>query len=109
MATMCGVTFLIALLAAPERGLIAVALRRVRQKWEFSQTMLAIHLLNHEGTDREQDECRVDHLWEHLRWQPEFAEQVIRYAEGHGTVRRQRGILNLTEEGRSIAREAMIR
>ena len=109
MATMCGVVFIIALLAAPDRGLIAVALRRMRQRWEFSQTMLAIHLLNHEGTDAEEDECRVDHLWEHLRWQPDFAEQVIRYAEGHGVVRRQRGILNLTDEGRAIAEKAMVR
>ncbi len=109
MATMCGIIFIIALLAAPNRGLIAVALRRMRQRWEFSQTMLVIHLLNHEGTDREADECRVDHLWEHLRWKPEFAEQVIRYAEDHGTVRRQRGILNLTDEGRDIAESAMVR
>lgn len=109
MATMCGVIFTIALLAAPNRGLISVAYRKMRQRWEFSQTMLAIHLLNHEGTEREADECRVDHLWEHLRWQPEFAERVIRYAEDHGVVRRQRGILNLTEEGRSIAENAMIR
>ncbi len=109
MATMSGVVFILIMLAAPQQGLIAIALRRSRQKWEFSQTMLTIHLLNHEGTDRAHTENRVDHLWEHLRWQPEFAEQVIRYSEGKGMVRRQQGNLLLTAEGRALAQEAMVR
>ena len=49
MATMAGVVFGAAFLLAPERGLVAIARRRARQRWEFAQTMLAIHLLNHEG------------------------------------------------------------
>ena len=97
------------MLCAPQRGLIAIALRRTRQKWEFSQTMLTIHLLNHEGTDEADAENRVDHLWEHLRWQPEFAEQVVRYAEAKGMVRRQQGRLHLTADGRILAQEAMVR
>jgi manganese/zinc/iron transport system permease protein len=44
MATMAGVIFFLVFLSAPERGLISAARRRVRQKWEFAQTMLAIHL-----------------------------------------------------------------
>lgn len=44
MVTMIGLIFGLALLGAPRRGLMALARRRARQKWEFSQTMLAIHL-----------------------------------------------------------------
>ena len=109
MATMSGIVFTIIMLIAPQRGLIAIAWRRYRQKWEFSQTMLTIHLLNHEGTDQADIENRVDHLWEHLRWQPEFAEQVIRYAESKGMVRRQQGRLLLTADGRLLAQDAMVR
>jgi len=47
-------------------------------------------------------------LWEHLRWQPDFAEQVIRYAERKGTVRRLSGRLTLTSEGRTLAQNAML-
>jgi manganese/zinc/iron transport system permease protein len=109
MASMAGLIFGLVFLFAPQRGLVAVALRRSRQRWDFAQTMLAIHLGNHEGTSQAQDENRVDHLWEHLRWQPAFAEQVIRYAERKGTVRRQRGYLFLTEAGRSLVEHAVIR
>lgn len=109
MVTMTGVIFGLAYLLSPQRGLIALARRRTRQKWEFSQTMLAIHLLNHEGTATAKEESRVDHLWEHLRWQPHFAEKVIRYAEHKGIIRRHRGQLRLTNEGRMLAQQRMVR
>jgi manganese/zinc/iron transport system permease protein len=57
MATMAGVYFALVFLLAPERGLIAIARRRGRQRWEFAQTMLAIHLLNHEGLPEAEEEC----------------------------------------------------
>src|SRR5512139_2243406 len=40
MATMAGVIFGIVYLSAPDRGLVAIARRRRRQRWEFAQTML---------------------------------------------------------------------
>jgi manganese/zinc/iron transport system permease protein len=109
MATMAGVIFGLVFLLSPQRGMVALSLRRMRQKWEFAQTMLAIHLFNHEDTEAFPLESRVDHLWEHLRWQPDFAEQVVRYAEGQGTVRRQAGRLSLTDQGRSLAEQAIVR
>jgi manganese/zinc/iron transport system permease protein len=108
MVTVIGLIFGLAFLFSPRQGLAALARQRARQKWEFSQTMLAIHLLHHTGTSRASEENRVDHLWEHLRWQPDFAEQVIRYAERHGTVHRQNDVLLLTDEGRALAQQAMI-
>jgi manganese/zinc/iron transport system permease protein len=107
MATMTGVSFLLVLLFAPNRGLVAVARRRARQRWEFALAMLTIHLLQHE---REPDsvENRVDHLVEHIRWQPDFAEKVVRYAERKGAVRRQGGRLHLTDMGRTLAQQRVV-
>jgi manganese/zinc/iron transport system permease protein len=107
IATMTGVCFLLVLLFAPSRGLVAVAARRVRQRWEFAMAMLTVHLLQHEG-DKASDENRVDHLVEHIRWQPSFAEKVIRYAERKGAVRRQGGRLHLTDTGRVIAQQQVV-
>jgi manganese/zinc/iron transport system permease protein len=108
MATMTGVVFLLVFLFAPERGLLAIARRRRRQRWEFAQTMLAIHLLNHEGSPDEEEECRESHLHEHLRWEPEFARRVIRRAEGSGwIVHAGADQLALTAAGRTGAREAV--
>ena len=107
MATMTGVFFLLVLLFAPERGLVAVARRRARQRWEFALAMLTVHLLQHED-DANTDENRVDHLIEHIRWQPNFAEQVVRYAERKGAVRRQAGRLHLTDTGRVLAQQRVV-
>jgi hypothetical protein len=50
----------------------------------------------------------MDQLWEHFRWQPDFAEKVVRYGERKGILRRQSGRLQLTNEGRTLAQEAMV-
>jgi manganese/zinc/iron transport system permease protein len=108
MATMTGVVFLVVFLLAPERGLLAIARRRGRQRWEFAQTMLAIHLLNHEGSPEAASECREGHLHEHLRWEPDFARRVVRRAEGSGWIARgDADRLALTPAGRTGAREAV--
>jgi manganese/zinc/iron transport system permease protein len=107
MATMTGVAFTLAFLLAPERGLVAAARRRARQRWEFAQTMLAIHLFNHEGRPEAVDESRVEHLDEHLRWRPEFAREVVGRAVRRGLVREDGGALALTERGRGVARSAL--
>ena len=108
MATMSGVLFGLAFLLAPDRGLVALARRRARQRWEFAQTMLAIHLFNHEGRPEAAAESRVEHLDEHLRWQPAFASQVVRQAERRGLVVLHDGTLALTARGRQLAQQAIV-
>jgi manganese/zinc/iron transport system permease protein len=109
MATVTGVVFVIILLFAPACGLIALARRRSRQALEFAQTMLAIHLLQHEGRPEAHEESRVDHLVREIRWEPEFVDKVVRYAERSGAVQRQQDVLTLTDTGRNLARQAMVR
>jgi manganese/zinc/iron transport system permease protein len=108
MATMTGVLFGLTFLMAPERGLIAIARRRALQRWEFAQTALAIHLLNHEGLPEAEEEYRVAHLQEHMRWEPDFATRVLRQAERRGIVFSHGGYLALTDLGRQVARQAIV-
>ncbi len=109
MATATGTCFLCAYLWAPERGLVAVARRRRRQRWEFAETMLAIHLHQHEDRPEAASELREDHLVEHLAWTAAFARDVVQRAERHGTLVRRAGSLELTPPGRKLAREALAR
>jgi manganese/zinc/iron transport system permease protein len=109
MATMTGIIFLLTFLLAPERGVVALAQRRVRQRWEFAQAALAIHLLHHEGAPEAAEENRIDHLSDHLRWNREFARQVVQRAQRQGLIARQNGSLLLTDKGRQVAHEAIIR
>ena len=107
MATCTGLAFFLALLFAPERGVVAVARRRARQRWEFAQAILTIHLLDHEGSPQAAVESRERHLHEHLRWAPDFARVVVRRAESAGLLTRTGEHLALTDEGRASARETM--
>ena len=109
MASAAGALFALAFLFAPARGLVAVARRRARQRWEFPQTMLAIHLLNHEGRPEAPEESRVEHLDEHLRWDASFAAEIVGRAERRGILVRHDGTLALTERGRALARGALAR
>ena len=109
MATMTGVAFALAWLFAPGRGLVAAARRRARQKLEFAQTMLAIHLANHEGKPEAEVESRVDHLHAHLRWAPDFAQRIVRIAERRGLVLAKGQRLELTQAGRELAADALAR
>lgn len=107
MATTTGLLFVVVLLLVPERGLIAAVRRRMRQRWEFPQRMLVIHLFNHEGMPEAERESRVNELHEHLQWKPTMVAEVIRRAQSDGLVRRDNGHLLLTETGREQARHAL--
>jgi manganese/zinc/iron transport system permease protein len=109
MAAAAGALFTMALLLAPGRGVVAGIRRRARQRWEFPQTMLAIHLLNHEGLPDAADENRVEHLGEHLKWNPKFSGEVVARAMQRGIVARDNGSLALTDHGRALAANALVR
>jgi manganese/zinc/iron transport system permease protein len=99
MATMTGFSFVASYLFAPERGLIAQARRRRGQRIEFALTMLTIHVAHHTATQEAEQENQVVHLYEHLKWSPRFAEEIIGLAERNGLVRQSNGLLTLTEAG----------
>ena len=108
MATMAGVTFGMAFMLAPGRGIVARMRQRTRQRVEFACTMLLIHLLHHEHTAAAATEAREDHLHEHLGWRTDRARRIVDDAVDRGLVRREHdGRLSLTDAGRSRAREGM--
>ena len=103
-----GFVFLVVFLAAPGRGLLAELGRRSRQRLEFAELMLAIHLLQHEGEPDEERESRVDHLHgKHVGWTPEFTERIVSGALHRNLVERVGERLLLTEHGRLAAGRAL--
>jgi manganese/zinc/iron transport system permease protein len=108
MATAAGLLFGLAYLFAPRRGLVAMLRTRARQRWDFAQAMLAIHVFNHEGNPGEEVENREDHLHEHIRWDPAFARQVVRRAQRSGLIQVDEGTLRLTSLGREAASQALV-
>ncbi|MDQ3876212.1 MAG: metal ABC transporter permease [Actinomycetota bacterium] len=107
MACVLGVLFALAVVLAPGRGVLALARRRARHRWEFAQAMLVIHLQTHEHLPESVDENRVEHLGDHLRWDPDFAARVVRGSERRGLVVRRDGLLELTVRGRRVAEQTV--
>ncbi len=108
MAGMAGLFFGVTYLAAPGRGMIAITVRRIRQRWKFAQSMLLVHLYNHEGLPEEIRENRIPNLHEHLNWDHRFAGRVVSAARKRGLVEHRDSFLILTDSGRLAAREAMV-
>jgi manganese/zinc/iron transport system permease protein len=108
MATMVGISFLLALTFAPHRGMLSVVRQRRLQKLTFAAKMLTIHLAHHEGTEEEATENRVDHLEDHLTWDAAFAGRIVRFSTQKGLIRRSNDFLTLTPAGRRLAHEAVV-
>jgi manganese/zinc/iron transport system permease protein len=108
MATASGIIFALVFLFAPERGMVAMARRRVRQRYEFAETALLIHLLNHENKPEADQESQLDHLRDHFNWDDAFAARIQRSAVQRGVVSREGSLLQLTEYGRVLAQQEMV-
>lgn len=108
IATVSGLIFLLVFLLAPERGLLAIAVRRSRQKREFAGRVLAIHLLNHEGTPEESRESHIAHVEETLRWKEGFASSIVGYSVKSGIIFVENGHLRLTDKGREFAGRSVV-
>lgn len=109
MATMTGVYFLAALIFAPERGLIARRLQQIRRRRRFAVEMLLVHLSRHEDRPEAAVENTLGHLTSEMNWQPQFAKATVQRASRQRLIQRRNGHLELTEEGRHIARGVLSR
>ncbi len=107
MAVVTGLIFGMAWIFAPERGLVAQALRHARQRQEFAQAMLLVHVLHHERTPQGAVECDAAHLNEHLCWDASFTAHILRRAEQQGLLQRQNSEITLTESGRRLAEQTL--
>ncbi len=108
MATVVGFSFVLALMFAPNQGVVSVLRRRRLQRLNFAAKMLTIHLANHEGTADELRENQIDHLEDHLTWDAVFATRIVKFSEHRGLVRTSGKHLRLTEAGRVLASEAVV-
>jgi manganese/zinc/iron transport system permease protein len=103
VATALGLLFALAFLFSPIHGQVVQLVRRRKQRLFFEETMLVVHLYQHEGTQAEAEEARLESLHRHLSWPPERVLQVVNRALAHGTVVTSGSVLKLTDHGRQQA------
>jgi len=78
VATVLGIQFALAFIFAPQHGRVVQIRQRLRQRREFFEQMLLIHLLQHEGTPEQEEESRVAGLHEHLRRSPREVARIVK-------------------------------
>lgn len=103
IATALGVVFTGVLLAAPNQGLVAQAIRRHRQRTQFATEMLVVHLATHLATPLQEQESTLLHLERELGWEPDRAARIVSKAEQQGLVISHDGSLLLTTTGQKLA------
>jgi manganese/zinc/iron transport system permease protein len=107
VAAVLGLLFAVAFLFAPQRGQLSIMLRRRRHRLAFEETMLAVHLYQHEGTAAESDEAAIDSLHTHLGWAAARSSRVVQRAIEHQLVAQSGGLLQLTAAGRDRAKKVL--
>ncbi len=109
MATLSGVIFLVILVFAPEKGLLARGVLRRWKKWDFATQTLIVHLLQAELTQADETEKVVYHMYEHMLWDHAFTSEVIAQGIEEGFLKKYENKLSLTPFGREKAKLAMIK
>lgn len=107
MAAMSGLVLVLAMLAAPERGLWVQVRRRRAQALRFAFDLLLVHLYQHEHGPEAHAECRYAELHEHLTWPLQRTREIVSRASEAGLVQRADAHVRLTERGRERARLAL--
>lgn len=103
MASMTGVWFALALLFAPERGLIAQAFSWRSKRLDHDCRALVAHLFTHQDTPQMAEENTQRALMEHLRWPAPRARAAILRAHDRDLIERRAGLLTLRPKGTAEA------
>lgn len=99
MASMTGLWFVLALIAAPDRGLVAQALRRRGQRMDHDSRALVAHLFTHRDSPDMAEESTLRTLTDNLGWSAPRARAAILRAHDRGLVTRRDGLLTLRRKG----------
>lgn len=103
MAVMTGIVFLLVFIFAPSRGLITIVQRRKNQKFEFAEKSLLFHVFNHEGDSDEHEELGINTIQDHLNWDRNFLEKIMKTLKEEEKIYIEDKIIRLTEQGREFA------
>ena len=76
-----------------------------KKKWQFAESLLLVHLSNHEGQPDYDEESKIDHLSKHMLWEVQFGEKVIGLAHKNGYLLISGQNLVLTDRGREYVEE----
>ena len=77
MAVVTGLLFAVVFVCAPKRGLIGVLIRKSRNRKEYAETTLLLHVCNHQNSSEKLQENGINTIAEHLHWDQKKLEKTI--------------------------------
>lgn len=101
MAAVTGLSFFAVFIFTPHRGLLSTLFRRRKQKIEFAKATLLFHLSNHENSEKEEAEPKIEAVQIYFHWSTEFTSKIIKSLERERYIDLSKDVVKLTDEGRS--------
>lgn len=98
IASCIGILFMIILILAPKNGIITNIIKKRKQKQQFAQEILLIHIYHH-MTPYDENELGTKSLHEHLCWTVDKTKKVIRQLTNLQYVYIRDNMLWLSKEG----------
>ncbi len=107
IATTIGAIFILTFLFSPQEGYAFQLWRRRQQKIELYIDMVLVHLLHHQHTPSEAEECHPQHIANHLNWDEALVQQILKKAADQHYVRVRKGLLYLLPAGEHRAHKRL--
>lgn len=107
MAVTTGIFLIAAFIFGPRYGLVAGFMRRWSERFVNESRALTVHLYHHEGQPECREESTRTALQSHLNWSRQKADDVVRRSVALNLVRQHDDILELTDDGRNLARQLL--
>ena len=101
IATMTGVLFLITFILAPKRGILRIYLNRKKQKHEFAELTLLLHIKNNIEELDDEERNGIDNIVEHLQWDKKKLDIAIDSLLKNNKIVENNKILVITSLGKS--------
>ena len=106
MAVVTGLLFAVVFVFAPKRGLIGVLIRKSRNRKEYAETTLLLHVCNHQNSSEVWQENGVNTIAEHLHWDQKKLEKTICALLNGEKVSIEHALINATPTGIKMVEDA---
>ncbi len=105
ISSLLGLFFFFVLLFNPRSGIIFRLLQNKQRKINNNIFLMLVHLSQHAGTSRENEECNQKKIAKHLFWKKSEVRKIIRLAIQKKFLYLKGNVLNLSEHGKQKAKE----
>ena len=106
IAVAIGLIFAFVFVFAPNRGLISVLLRKKRNRREYAQTTLLLHVCNHQNSAEKWQENGLNTIAEHLHWDQKKLEKTIASLIRGDKLNIEHSLITATSAGMQMVDEA---